>query len=132
MRLHFGTRITRHPLPEPAYGVSRYELDRLLLLEHAASAGAQVVCEHWSTAAQGVTVILAAGRRSIAPSGDRLFGFKATSAAPSTTTWNSTSFKIATSESAPSKTAPPTFAVSLRSEASVPSAFTPAISSIEI
>ena len=66
MRLHFGTRVIRHPLPEPAYGVSRYELDRLLL-EHAASAGAQVVHEHWSTAAQGVTVILAAGRRSIAP-----------------------------------------------------------------
>ena len=51
MRLHFGTRVIRHPLPEPAYGVSRYELDRLLL-EHAASAGAQVVREHWSTAAQ--------------------------------------------------------------------------------
>src|ERR1035441_4625557 len=76
MRLHFGTRVIRHPLPELAYGVSRYELDRLLL-EHAASAGAQVVREHWSTAAQGVTVILAAGRRSIAPGGDRLFGFKA-------------------------------------------------------
>jgi hypothetical protein len=76
MRLHFGTRVIRHPLPEPAYGLSRYELDRLLL-EHAANAGAQVVREHWSTAAQGVAVILAAGRRSIAPSGDRLFGFKA-------------------------------------------------------
>ena len=76
MRLHFGTRVIRHPLPEPAYGLSRYELDRLLL-EHAASAGAQVVREHWSTAAQGVAVILAAGRRSIAPAGDRLFGFKA-------------------------------------------------------
>jgi hypothetical protein len=76
MRLHFGTRVIRHPLPEPAYGLSRYELDRLLL-EHTASAGAQVVREHWSTAAQGATVILAAGRRSIAPSGDRLFGFKA-------------------------------------------------------
>jgi hypothetical protein len=77
VRLHFGTRVIRHPLPEPAYGLSRYELDRLLL-EHAANAGAQVVREHWSTAAQGVAVILAAGRRSIAPTGDRrLFGFKA-------------------------------------------------------
>jgi hypothetical protein len=76
MRLHFGTRVIRHPLPEPAYGLSRYELDRLLL-DRAASAGAQVVREHWSTAAQGVAVILAAGRRSIAPTGDRLFGFKA-------------------------------------------------------
>ena len=68
IRLHFGTRVIRHPLPESAYGLSRYELDRLLL-EHAASAGAQVVREHWSTAAQGVAVILAAGRRSIAPAG---------------------------------------------------------------
>src|ERR1035438_2542286 len=76
MRLHFGMRVIRHPLPEPAYGLSRYELDRLLL-EHAANAGAQVVREHWSTAAQGVAVILAAGRKSIAPAGDRLFGFKA-------------------------------------------------------
>src|ERR1035441_5888699 len=30
MRLHFGTRVIRHPLPESAYGLSRYELDRLL------------------------------------------------------------------------------------------------------
>src|ERR1035437_503255 len=49
MRLHFGTRVIRHPPPEPAYGLSRYELDRLLL-EHAASAGAQVVREHCSVA----------------------------------------------------------------------------------
>src|ERR1035437_3640610 len=52
-------------------------------------------------------------------------GSRPTSAAPSTTTWNSTSSKTATSGSAPSKTAPPTFAVSLRSESSDPSAFTP-------
>jgi flavin-dependent dehydrogenase len=63
MRLHFGTRVIRHPLPEPAYGLSRYELDRLLL-EHAASAGAQVVRERWSTAAQGVAVIRGDGRPS--------------------------------------------------------------------
>jgi hypothetical protein len=75
MRLHFGTRVIRHPLPEPAYGLSRYELDRLLL-EHAASAGAEVVREHWSAAAPEDNVILAGGRRSIAPAGDRLFGFK--------------------------------------------------------
>src|ERR1019366_2101232 len=75
MRLYFGTRVIRHPLPEPAYGLSRYELDRLLL-EHAASAGAEVVREHWSAAAPEDNVILAGGRRSIAPAGDRLFGFK--------------------------------------------------------
>jgi flavin-dependent dehydrogenase len=76
MQLHFGPRIIRHLLPEPAYGLSRYELDRLLL-EHAASAGAQVVREYWSAAAQSTTVILATGRRAIDPTGDRLFGFKA-------------------------------------------------------
>jgi menaquinone-9 beta-reductase len=76
MQLHFGARVIRHPLPEPAYGLSRHQLD-LLLLQHAASAGAQVVREHWSAAAPGATVVLAAGRRSIAPAGDRLFGFKA-------------------------------------------------------
>src|ERR1035437_8218230 len=76
MRLHFGARVIRHPLPEPAYGLSRYELDRLLL-QHAASVGAQVVREHWSAAAQGATVILAAGRKSIASNDDRLCGFKA-------------------------------------------------------
>src|SRR5450759_765911 len=76
MRLHFGTRVIRHPLPESAYGLSRYELDRLLL-EHAASAGAEVVREHWSAAAPEDNVILAGGRKSIGPTGNRLFGFKA-------------------------------------------------------
>jgi hypothetical protein len=80
MQLHFGARVIRHRLPEPAYGLSRYELDRLLL-QHAASAGTQVVREQWSAAAEDATVVLATGRRSIAPSGapagSRLFGFKA-------------------------------------------------------
>jgi menaquinone-9 beta-reductase len=75
MQLHFGARVIRHPLPEPAYGLSRHQLDRLLL-QHAASAGAQVIREHWSAGAPSATVVLAAGRRSIAPAGDRLFGFK--------------------------------------------------------
>src|SRR5580658_6693946 len=51
MRLHFGARVIRHRLPEPAYGLSRYEFD-LLLLQHAANAGAQVVREHWSASAK--------------------------------------------------------------------------------
>ena len=76
MQLHFGARVIRHRLPEPAYGLSRYELDNLLL-QSATNAGAQVVREHWSAATQGAAVILAAGRKSIAPTGDRLFGFKA-------------------------------------------------------
>lgn len=76
MQLHFGSRVIRHQLPEPAYGLSRYELDRLLL-RHAASVGAEVGREQWTAAAEGATVIHAAGRRSVAPTGDRLFGFKA-------------------------------------------------------
>lgn len=76
MQLHFSARVIRHPLPEPAYGLSRYELDRLLLQE-AARACAEMVREHWSATDQGAAVILAASRKSIAASGNRLFGFKA-------------------------------------------------------
>jgi flavin-dependent dehydrogenase len=75
MRLHFGARVIRHSLQEPAYGLSRYELDHLLL-QHAGNAGAEVVHEQWSEA-RGATVVVAGGRRSSAPAGDRLFGFKA-------------------------------------------------------
>jgi hypothetical protein len=74
--VHFGARVIRHALPEPAYGLSRYELDRLLL-EHAARAGAEVIREQWSAAGTDAAIILASGRRSVAPAGDRLFGFKA-------------------------------------------------------
>jgi hypothetical protein len=81
MRRHFGTRVIRHPLPE-----------------HAASAGAQVVREHWSTAAQEVTVILAAGRRSIAPALATVFsGSRPTSAALSTTASDPSAFTPAIS-----------------------------------
>lgn len=76
MELHFGMRVIRHRLPEPAFGLSRYELDRLLL-QHAASEGAAVMREHWSATAHAGTAILAAGRGSIAPASGRLFGFKA-------------------------------------------------------
>ena len=77
MQLHFGTRTVRHRLPEPAYGLSRYELDRLLL-QYAVDAGAEVVREQRDGDAQTDPVVVAAGRKSIAPSkDDRLFGFKA-------------------------------------------------------
>ena len=77
MRLHFGTRVVRSSLPEPAHGLSRYELDRLLL-QHAVAAGARVLREQWAAGAgDGASVIVAAGRRSVASTGDRLFGFKA-------------------------------------------------------
>jgi hypothetical protein len=45
MRLHFGTRVIRHPLPEPAYGVSRYELDRLLLPAQAKGPPRSLPCQ---------------------------------------------------------------------------------------
>jgi flavin-dependent dehydrogenase len=76
MQLHFGKRVIRNPLPEPAHGLSRYALDHLLL-QHAANSGVPVLREHWSAAGHGATVIVASGRKSIAPTGDRLFGFKA-------------------------------------------------------
>ncbi len=83
MRIHFGRSArrpaVRHRLSQPAYGLSRYELDRLLL-QHAASLGAQVTREHWtaSTAMDArASVIVSTGRKSIAPAGNRLFGFKA-------------------------------------------------------
>lgn len=77
MRLHFGAQVVRHRLPEPAYGLSRYELD-LLLMTRAAEAGAEVVREHWTPAVQNRPLIVAGGRKSIAPpASDRLFGFKA-------------------------------------------------------
>ena len=79
MRLQFGSQHTvRHPLPEPAFGLSRYELDRLLL-QHAVQQGVEVVRETRPVAQDdsGDAVVIATGRRSVAPPGDRLFGFKA-------------------------------------------------------
>jgi hypothetical protein len=77
MHLHFGGRVVRHRLPEPAYGLSRYELDRLLL-QRAVDAGAELFRERWTAVAQSDPAIVAAGRKSIAPpTSDRLFGFKA-------------------------------------------------------
>jgi hypothetical protein len=78
MRLHFGARVVRHRLPEPAYGLSRYALDHLLL-QHALGAGAEVVREQWTAETpSNDPVIVAAGRKSIAPPAtERLFGFKA-------------------------------------------------------
>src|ERR1035437_606565 len=128
MRLHFGTRVIRHPLPEPAYGliatnstVSSSNMPQAQARKVLASTGPPPPRELQlsSPPAAGPSLQLATV----------FSGSRPTSAASSTTTWNSTSSKIATSESAPSKTTPPTFAVSLRSEASDPSAFTPAVSS---
>lgn len=72
MKLHFGRRSKTCNLPEPAWGLSRYAFDALLL-DRAISLGAEVIRE-----SQATPSIIAAGR-SITESkrGRRLFGFKA-------------------------------------------------------
>jgi flavin-dependent dehydrogenase len=76
--LHIGDRTKRFALPEPAYSLSRYTLDDLLLRE-AIARGAnlktlaiQPGCESVSGA-----IIVAHGRQAPASKGERLFGFKA-------------------------------------------------------
>jgi len=70
--LHFGTRQKSSRLPEPAFGLSRYEFDRMLL-DEARKAGAEVSSEE-----PGQPLIVATGRRAeAARRGQRLFGFKA-------------------------------------------------------
>jgi hypothetical protein len=78
MTLHFGSREKRSLLTEPAYGLSRYALDRFLF-ETAVARGARAVRETWTgQAGSEANVVLASGRKAIAPAGrDRLFGFKA-------------------------------------------------------
>ena len=69
--LHFGTRQKSSRLPEPAFGLSRYAFDRMLL-DAACAAGADLASE----AAE--PQIVATGRRAgPTPRGRRLFGFKA-------------------------------------------------------
>ena len=70
--LHFGRIQKKSKLPEPAFGLSRYEFDRLLL-EHATAAGAVVV-----NACDAEPLIVATGRSpKPQPKGTRWFGFKA-------------------------------------------------------
>jgi flavin-dependent dehydrogenase len=73
MKLHFGKREKTTPLPEPAWGLSRYAFDALLL-DRAASLGAAVLREPPAASPQ----VIAVGRRTGRPRrGRRLFGFKA-------------------------------------------------------
>jgi hypothetical protein len=72
--LHFGRREKLWNLPDPAFGLSRYRLDQLLL-DCAASRGAQIIRETFLST--GETEILAVGRKGAAPRGNRVFGFKA-------------------------------------------------------
>jgi flavin-dependent dehydrogenase len=74
--LHFGSRERRWPLAEPAYGISRYAFDHLLL-NRAIEAGAELLQEsRHLPAAAGERVVVAHGRRISAPRGSRNFGFK--------------------------------------------------------
>ncbi len=80
-RLHFGSRVKEWKLDEPAFGLSRLELDRLLL-ERAAALGATVVRGERRQGSVGPT-ILAVGRNGVAPKGNRLFAFKSHFLGPS-------------------------------------------------
>ena len=80
--LHFGARTKTWTLREPAWGLSRYAFDELLL-NRALAEGVKLVRERWmkpacpEVADQGIRRILGHGRKSAAPAGARLFGFKA-------------------------------------------------------
>jgi menaquinone-9 beta-reductase len=75
--LRSGSRQKRFRFPEPAYSLSRFALDRLLL-DEASRRGASFetrACQPpWK---QGEPTVIAHGRHIAAPKGGRLFGFKA-------------------------------------------------------
>lgn len=73
-RVCVGGTTKQWKLKEPAYGISRYALDRFLL-ERAAAAGVECIREP-ANPESGRTV-LAVGRHCSAVRGRRLFGFKA-------------------------------------------------------
>lgn len=70
--LHLGAAEKRFRLPEPAFSLSRFAFDHLLLTE-AARRGADIRIESKIAAAGDV---VAHGRQTPAPKGNRLFGFK--------------------------------------------------------
>jgi flavin-dependent dehydrogenase len=87
--LHFGRLTKKWTMPEYGYGLSRYELDGLLL-QRAAALGATVSNQvvpngsfgdhSWADAPEAagkLGIVLATGRRAAAAPGKRLFGFKA-------------------------------------------------------
>jgi menaquinone-9 beta-reductase len=79
-RLRFGRREKRWNLAEPAFGLSRFQLDKLLL-EKAGALGATVSRgESWAAdqrEAAASRIVLATGRKGNASPPNRLFGFKA-------------------------------------------------------
>ncbi len=73
MVLNYGRVEKTAKLPETAYGLSRFVLDKLLY-DAAVSAGVQAA---GASVPKGATpAVLATGRRAVAPRGRRLFGFK--------------------------------------------------------
>ncbi|MCU1340030.1 MAG: electron transfer flavoprotein [Bryobacterales bacterium] len=73
LELHFGSRKKSSRLPEPAFGLSRYAFD-LMLLDQARAGGADLASE----TADERPLIVATGRHATATQrGQRLFGFKA-------------------------------------------------------
>lgn len=75
LELHFPRATKRAKLPEPAYGLTRYRFDRLLL-DRALAVGASF--ERAPAPAEPMPpVVMAAGRRFEGKRGGRLFGFKA-------------------------------------------------------
>lgn len=74
LELHFERTVKSAPLPETAWGYSRFALDRLLL-RRAVAFGARLRREAEGT--NDKPVVIAHGRLASAPKGSRLFGFKA-------------------------------------------------------
>jgi menaquinone-9 beta-reductase len=72
--LRFGRSEKRWRLPEPAFGLSRHRLDKLLL-ECAIARGAEFIQEPFPLTDD--PAILAYGRRPVSTEVDRFFGFKA-------------------------------------------------------
>ena len=75
MELRIGSAVKQWSLPEPAYGLSRFSLDKMLL-DLAAERGARII-KHSHKGSTTGPLILAAGRQGSAPKGHRIFGFKA-------------------------------------------------------
>jgi flavin-dependent dehydrogenase len=76
--LHIGNRRKQFSLPEPAYSLSRYAFDDLLLREAVArGADLKVLAATFEREPQRAPTIVAHGRQTRARKGQRLFGFKA-------------------------------------------------------
>jgi flavin-dependent dehydrogenase len=80
--LHLRGREKHFRLPEPAYGLSRFALDELLLRE-AVRRGADLRTERRKPGPSAdTTLVVAHGRQAPSRAGARLFGFKAHCAGP--------------------------------------------------